>query len=122
MVAALTNRETLVRIVVSALLGMAIVLGIAILGTLVAALAEAAFGNPSTVIHALHRQQMFELRPSANSERLSTWVRALEMFRDAPIFGHGLGAFIGQINRSDGSFVVVHSTYLWILARPSHAG
>lgn len=52
----------------------------------------------------------------SNDERLATWVYALNLWLDAPVWGGGLGAFVVGSNKWFGHFQVVHSTPLWILA------
>ncbi|MFV0297376.1 MAG: lysylphosphatidylglycerol synthase domain-containing protein [Hyphomicrobiaceae bacterium] len=63
-----------------------------------------------------------ESRAYSNSERLKTYIIALEMLREAPLFGKGLGAFVEDVRRSDGSLLVIHSSYLWALAEFGLAG
>lgn len=53
---------------------------------------------------------------SSNHERVETWIRALELWRQSPFIGAGLGVFIAESPAWLGHPTVIHSTPLWILA------
>jgi uncharacterized membrane protein YbhN (UPF0104 family) len=53
---------------------------------------------------------------SSNYERFSTWIHALELWRDSPLTGAGLGVFMARSSEWLGHPQVVHSTPLWLLA------
>lgn len=53
---------------------------------------------------------------SSNQERLETWVRAFELWRQSPFIGAGLGVFMAKSPAWLGHPTVIHSTPLWILA------
>jgi O-antigen ligase len=53
----------------------------------------------------------------SNSEHIQSIVEGLAMFREHPLFGAGLGAFIASHVTVDGTRpLVLHSTYIWWLA------
>jgi uncharacterized membrane protein YbhN (UPF0104 family) len=58
---------------------------------------------------------MLSDRGFSNRERWSTYLNALQLMLESPIFGAGLGAFVENFRRPDGSPLVIHSSYLWIL-------
>ncbi|WP_150286840.1 lysylphosphatidylglycerol synthase domain-containing protein [Rhabdaerophilum calidifontis] len=60
--------------------------------------------------------------PSTNAERFHSIETGLAMFRDAPLFGAGLGAFVRQELAASGRFLVIHSTPVWLLAELGLAG
>ena len=53
---------------------------------------------------------------SSNEERWLTWVYAVRLWSESPIWGAGLGAFMHNSTQWFGHFQVVHSTPLWLLA------
>jgi len=55
-------------------------------------------------------------RSSSNAERWVTIHDALALFGNRPVFGQGLGHFVEHHTRLDGSRLVVHSSYLWLMA------
>lgn len=59
---------------------------------------------------------ILEARPSSDTERWKTHQMAIRMFLETPFWGQGLGAFVQTVQRADGSPLVIHSTYLWLLA------
>lgn len=59
----------------------------------------------------------FTFDPRNTSERMTTIMGGLRLFSENPFFGAGLGAFKNQgISSSDGEALVIHSTYVWLLA------
>lgn len=52
----------------------------------------------------------------SDHERWRSYVHALELWRESPLLGAGLGVFIARSPAWFGSPLVVHSTPLWILA------
>lgn len=55
-------------------------------------------------------------RTASDVERWGTLRDAFWLFVDRPVFGQGLGYFVEHYTRLDGSRLVVHSSYLWLLA------
>lgn len=54
---------------------------------------------------------------SSNVERFTSWKGAFELFREYPVFGAGLGAYvIGQADQPKDKVHIIHSTALWLLA------
>lgn len=53
---------------------------------------------------------------ASDQERWATMTHALEMWRQSPVFGAGLGVFIAKSTAWLGYPQVVHNTPLWILA------
>lgn len=53
---------------------------------------------------------------SSNQERVETWMRAFELWRQSPFIGAGLGVFMAESPARLGHPTVIHSTPLWILA------
>lgn len=52
----------------------------------------------------------------SNHERIATLLYGLEMWRNSPIIGEGLGVFIANSMERFGHTTVIHSTPVWILA------
>ena len=57
-----------------------------------------------------------EDRSASNVERWSTLRDAFWLFVESPAFGKGLGYFVEHHTRADGSRLIVHSSYLWLMA------
>lgn len=55
-------------------------------------------------------------RESSNMERWETLTHGLEMWRQSPVLGAGLGVFHAKSSMWAGHAQVIHSTPLWILA------
>jgi len=55
-------------------------------------------------------------RGYADSERWETVWRGLELWREAPVFGHGLGGFIHDRLVQGKSSQVIHNVPVWVLA------
>src|SRR5690606_9308926 len=53
---------------------------------------------------------------SSNVQRIASLRGGWEMFTAHPIIGAGLGAFIEDYTRENGTPLVIHSTPLWLLA------
>lgn len=53
---------------------------------------------------------------SSDSERFATFVHAIKLWEETPLFGAGLGTFIARSAEWLGHPQVIHSTPLWILA------
>jgi O-Antigen ligase len=53
---------------------------------------------------------------ASNEERLATYTHALELWRQSPLFGAGLGVFIAKSPVWFNHQQVIHNTALWILA------
>jgi hypothetical protein len=70
---------------------------------------------PLNGIEHLTVQSVFSA-DSSNEERWATWVYAIKLWLDSPIWGAGLGAFMANSTEWVGHFQVIHSTPLWILA------
>ena len=77
-----------------------------------------AFGGPTT----FPGMEMIEERQTSSIERWTTISDAFWLFLDAPLFGKGLGYFVETHTRADGSRLVVHSSYLWLLAEVGVTG
>lgn len=52
----------------------------------------------------------------SDPERFATFVHAVELWQESPVFGAGLGVFIARSSEWLGHAQVIHSTPLWILA------
>ncbi|MFZ5589656.1 MAG: O-antigen ligase family protein, partial [Pseudomonadota bacterium] len=52
----------------------------------------------------------------SNQERWATFIRAVELWRESPLLGAGLGVFIAKSSSWLGHPQVIHNTPLWILA------
>jgi len=52
----------------------------------------------------------------SNQERWATFLHAVELWRQSPVIGAGLGVFVMQSPDWFGRTLVIHSTPLWILA------
>ena len=59
---------------------------------------------------------MLQTRPFSFDERWATMETAWQLFQSSPWLGTGLGYFIEHFPRADGSNLIIHSTYLWLLA------
>jgi O-antigen ligase len=55
-------------------------------------------------------------------EHLATIEQGLALFLSNPLFGAGLGAFIGDQVRTTGTPLIIHSTPVWLLAETGIAG
>ena len=77
-----------------------------------------ALGGPTTSTG----MEMLGERQTSSIERWTTLGDALWLFLDAPLFGKGLGYFVETHTRADGSRLVVHSSYLWLLAEVGVTG
>jgi hypothetical protein len=53
---------------------------------------------------------------TSNHERWATWLYAIQLWRESPIWGAGLGVFLSKSVAWLSHPQVVHSTPLWILA------
>lgn len=53
---------------------------------------------------------------TSNSQRLYTCIESLKLFATHPIFGIGLGGFVKHELLKNEVFLVIHNTFLWILA------
>jgi O-antigen ligase len=72
----------------------------------------------SSVLH-------FVIDPSysfSDSEHWVSVVAGFRMFREHPVFGAGLGAFIRSHLTGDGRPLIIHSTPLWLLAEMGVVG
>lgn len=58
----------------------------------------------------------------SNSERWLSLVAGVRMFLAHPIFGAGLGAFVTLFEREHQTFLIIHSTPLWLLAETGIVG
>ncbi|WP_276199938.1 lysylphosphatidylglycerol synthase transmembrane domain-containing protein [Chelatococcus sp. XZ-Ab1] len=61
-------------------------------------------------------------RGYADSERWETVWRGLELWREAPVFGHGLGGFIHDRLVQGKSSQVIHNVPVWVLAEMGLVG
>ncbi|MGH7015368.1 MAG: methyltransferase domain-containing protein, partial [Stellaceae bacterium] len=57
-----------------------------------------------------------------DTERWTSLVGGARMFLAHPIFGAGLGAFVLSFAREHGTFTIIHSTPLWLLAETGLVG
>ncbi len=55
-------------------------------------------------------------RQEIQSDRILSIVGGWEMFKSHPLFGAGLGAFMQKHVAETGTPLVIHSSYLWLLA------
>jgi len=55
-------------------------------------------------------------------EHILTIEQGLAMFAAQPLFGAGLGAFIGEQVRTTGTLLIIHSTPVWLLAETGLIG
>ena len=60
--------------------------------------------------------QSFVSGEESNAERWKTWMEAIRLWLDSPIWGAGLGVFVAKSSEFLSRPQVVHSTPLWILA------
>ncbi len=65
---------------------------------------------------ALTSTIMLQPRPLAINEHWMTIETAWGLFLSSPLIGSGLGYFVEHFPRADGSSLIVHSSYLWVLA------
>lgn len=61
-------------------------------------------------------------RAHADSERWETVWRGLELWREAPVFGHGLGGFIHDRLVQGKTSQVIHNVPVWVLAEMGLVG
>jgi hypothetical protein len=59
---------------------------------------------------------IFRERLISNDERLRTITGGLSMFMNSPLWGKGLGYFVQNYFKNDGSRLIIHSSHLWLLA------
>lgn len=52
----------------------------------------------------------------SDKERWATWIHAVELWRESPVFGAGLGVLIAKSSSWLGHSQVIHSTPLWLLS------
>lgn len=52
----------------------------------------------------------------SNQERWATMTHAIELWRESPVFGAGLGVFVAKSSSWLGHPQVIHNTPLWVLA------
>jgi len=57
-----------------------------------------------------------------NHDRWMSVVGAFKMFLAHPLFGGGLGAFVFAAEKTQGKFLIIHSTPLWLLAETGLIG
>ncbi|HYL33491.1 MAG TPA: glycosyltransferase [Stellaceae bacterium] len=57
-----------------------------------------------------------------NNDRWMGLVDAIKMFLAHPLFGGGLGAFVFAAEKTQGKFLIIHSTPLWLLAETGFVG
>jgi len=55
-------------------------------------------------------------RPSSDHERLQTIEGGLQLWRQHPVLGAGLGAYGETVRRETGNLQVIHNTTVWMLA------
>lgn len=67
------------------------------------------------VANGVEFMEPVRLNQSSLSERFQSWLWGINMWWEHPIFGGGLGAFV-HTSESFGDPIVVHSTYIWVLA------
>jgi hypothetical protein len=110
--AGLGDRRVLLQSVICAgLIWMFVVMGLPLLSHAINALGgHPAPGNPG-VGAALKIVSV-----ASDAERWETLRRGLEMWRDAPLLGAGLGVFIEKSTLWSERAIVIHSTPVWILA------
>ena len=58
----------------------------------------------------------------STDEHIFTIEQGLAMFASHPLFGAGLGAFIGEQVRATGTPLIIHSTPVWLLAETGLVG
>ena len=58
----------------------------------------------------------------STSEHLVTVQQGFAMFLSHPVFGAGLGAYIGEQIRTTGTPLIIHSTPVWLLAETGLVG
>lgn len=71
-------------------------------------------------LSALPRFKSFE--SDSNRERWFSIERGIEMWRSAPVLGAGLGAFVNQMKVEIGKPLVIHNTFVWLLAELGMVG
>ncbi|MCH8275503.1 MAG: O-antigen ligase family protein, partial [Armatimonadetes bacterium] len=143
----LTGRVQLLPVLRGALLGL--VLGVVVLfgpatvlySTAIVAQGVAALGittsnttgdaGPSGQVTNLKMRPYFK-RPyllretvtqdTALAERVASALKALEMWRNAPIVGEGLGSYRRRIEGHSGFAGTIHNSFLWLLAETGSVG
>jgi len=106
---ALYFRPRLTGMILSAAVLAAVALALPVF--IEAALSGTAISNSPSTLNV-----MLEPRNFSFDERWRSLELGFDMFASHPIFGAGLGAFVGQVQRADGSPLIIHSSYLWLLA------
>ncbi len=97
--------------------GAAVITGIFFLGNAVAELA----GGPGTGGPAIDMQFGWGLRTVERygfiqANRMDSLTGGLQMWFDHPVFGAGLGAFMHNWTAKTGAPLVIHNTFLWLMA------
>ena len=93
------------RVVALAVLAAAVLV---VIPVLVAGLPSAKPALTSTI--------MLQPRPFAVNEHWMTIETAWRLFLSSPLIGTGLGYFVEHFPRANGSNLIIHSSYLWVLA------
>jgi hypothetical protein len=76
----------------------------------------------SSIVETSPLLSMRVVHNSSDTERMQTILRGLELWREFPIFGAGLGAFAEEMRQSTGRIFVIHNTTVWMLAELGLAG
>lgn len=91
-----------------------------VLGALMVVLATVQIPNPfGAASLGIEASPLFSMRvthASSDTERMQTIIRGLQLWRENPFFGAGLGAFAEEMRRATGNILVIHNTTVWMLA------
>jgi O-antigen ligase/uncharacterized membrane protein YbhN (UPF0104 family) len=60
--------------------------------------------------------------PQGDAHRLDTITGGLELWKDSPLFGAGIGAYVEMLQRAGETTLGIHSTYVWFLAEMGVVG
>lgn len=71
---------------------------------------------PVELFQELPIERLTGQEDSSVTERLESLRGGLALFREHPFFGAGLGAFISTQISKTGTALIIHSTYVWIIA------
>lgn len=78
--------------------------------------AETIAGGNATVLTDSGRLMPRLIDAGSDGERWSSIVRGLALWREFPLFGAGLGAFITLAKAETGKALVIHNSAVWLLA------
>lgn len=106
--AAVYMRATTFREIATVAAGVAVIVAAVTLPAVLAApgIEEATLERPIAIVP----------EAASTSERLHSLIGGWRLFLERPAFGAGLGVFVAREMAESGSFLVIHSTVVWLLA------